>query len=90
MKKVILILTLLGSNFPAFAQEQIYVKFKVDGSSLKGVTNFGVRGSANLELCTSIQVRYWTTVLCSETRPNAKRGTLVASIETTLIKQKLN
>jgi len=27
---------------------------------------------ANLELYASIQVRCWLTVLCSETRPNAK------------------
>jgi hypothetical protein len=27
---------------------------------------------ANLELCASIQVQCWLTVLCSETRPNAK------------------
>jgi len=26
-----------------------------------------------LELCASIQVQWWVTVLCSETRPNAKR-----------------
>jgi hypothetical protein len=30
-----------------------------------------------LELCASIQVRCWLTVLCSETRPNAKPENVV-------------
>lgn len=47
MSRIILILTLLGSNFFVFAQENVLVKFKVDASSLKGITNFGVRGSTN-------------------------------------------
>jgi hypothetical protein len=31
-----------------------------------------------LELCASIQVQCWLTVLCSETRPNAKPETVMA------------
>jgi hypothetical protein len=44
MNRIILILIFLGSNFFAVAQESILVKFKVDASVLKGITNFGVRG----------------------------------------------
>lgn len=32
---------------------------------------------ANLELCASIQVQCWQTVLCSETSPNAKPETVM-------------
>jgi len=32
---------------------------------------------ANLELCVSYQVQCWLTVLCSETRPNAKPRTVM-------------
>jgi C-terminal processing protease CtpA/Prc len=45
MKKIILIFILLQSHFLVFAQESVLVKFKVDASSLKGITNLGVRGS---------------------------------------------
>jgi len=47
MNKIIFILTFLGSNFFAVAQESILVKFKVDASVLKGITNFGVRGGTS-------------------------------------------
>jgi C-terminal processing protease CtpA/Prc len=47
MKSIILILTFLVSSFFAVAQESILVKFKVDASALKGITNFGVRGGTN-------------------------------------------
>ena len=47
MNKIILILSLLCVNFLAFSQESVLVKFKVDATSLKGITNFGVRGSAS-------------------------------------------
>jgi len=47
MNKVILILTLLQCHFLGFTQESILVKFTVDASSLKGITNLGVRGSAS-------------------------------------------
>ncbi len=33
---------------------------------------------ANLELCASIQIQCWLTVLCSETRPNAKPQNVIA------------
>jgi C-terminal processing protease CtpA/Prc len=45
MKRIILTLTFLVSSFLAVAQESILVKFKVDASSLKNITNFGVRGN---------------------------------------------
>jgi hypothetical protein len=32
-----------------------------------------VRCHVNLELCVSIQIQYWQTVLCSEVHPNANR-----------------
>ena len=35
---------------------------------------------ANLELCASIQVQCWLTVLCSETRTNAKPENVVAHL----------
>jgi hypothetical protein len=35
------------------------------------------RGRANLEFCASIQDQCWLTVLCSETRPNAKPQNIV-------------
>lgn len=47
MNKLSLIFILIGSNFLAFAQENVPVKFKVDASSLQGITSFGVRGSAS-------------------------------------------
>jgi hypothetical protein len=34
-----------------------------------------------LELCASIQVQCWLTVLCSETRPNAKPETVVRNLK---------
>jgi len=45
---------------------------------------------ANLELCTSIQVQCRLTVLCSETRPNAKPENVVRHFtQTKLPKSKL-
>lgn len=35
------------SHFPVFAQESVLVKFKVDASSLKGITNLGVKGGVS-------------------------------------------
>ncbi|NJL77465.1 MAG: hypothetical protein HC892_22930 [Saprospiraceae bacterium] len=46
MNRIILILTFLCVNSFAFAQENVFVKLKVDASSLKGIKGFGVRGSA--------------------------------------------
>jgi hypothetical protein len=39
---------------------------------------------ANLEFCASIQVQCWQTVLCSETRPNAKPETVSGHAMTTV------
>lgn len=47
MNKIIFILILLESHFLVIAQENVLVKFQVDASSLKGITNFGVRGDAS-------------------------------------------
>ncbi|NJL12651.1 MAG: hypothetical protein HC913_06415 [Microscillaceae bacterium] len=38
---------LFANYYVGLAQESILVKFKVDASSLKNITNFGVRGSAS-------------------------------------------
>lgn len=47
MKTIILVFILLQSFFLVSAQERILVKFKVDASTVKGITKFGVRGSAD-------------------------------------------
>ncbi len=38
---------LLSSNFCALAQQNTFVKFRVDASSLKNITNFGIRGNVS-------------------------------------------
>jgi hypothetical protein len=38
-----------------------------------------------LELCASIQVQCWLTVLCSETRPNAKPETVTCKQKQTAL-----
>ncbi|MCU0393636.1 MAG: S41 family peptidase [Thermoflexibacter sp.] len=47
MNKLFFILIFLSNTFVVFAQETILVKFKVNASSLKGITNFGIRGNAS-------------------------------------------
>jgi C-terminal processing protease CtpA/Prc len=46
MNKIFVITILLISKFYGLAQENIVVKFKVDASSQKNITNFGIRGNA--------------------------------------------
>jgi hypothetical protein len=50
---------------------------KIKTTANTGFASGGV--AANLELCASIQVQYRLTVLCSETRPNAKPETVTSN-----------